>query len=207
MRSPTPLGPSENCDARWTARVGDGVTHYRARAALSHPAFRGLDRAHLGALVEELADPWLGAVCVRVARASRRSAQAGRRGRATSWSSPTGSWSPWFTCAFSCPTRHWPSSAASPAPRSPAPTTRPTAAHPGWRLRLRLGRRRRTVHRRLVEARAEFAYCILRVRAHERLAAQADDGLFHPRATGCGAACSSRSPVRPPCRMSLPNQG
>ncbi|MEU2673121.1 transposase family protein [Streptomyces sp. NPDC007164] len=36
------------------------MTHYRARAALSHPAFCGLDRAHLGVLIEELADPWLG---------------------------------------------------------------------------------------------------------------------------------------------------
>ncbi|GAA1338361.1 transposase family protein [Streptomyces sanglieri] len=42
------------------ARVGDVVTHYRARAALSHPAFCGLEHAHLGVLIEELADPWLG---------------------------------------------------------------------------------------------------------------------------------------------------
>ncbi|WP_306966426.1 transposase family protein [Streptomyces afghaniensis] len=34
------------------------MTHYRARAALSHPAFCGLDRAHLGGLIEELAGPW-----------------------------------------------------------------------------------------------------------------------------------------------------
>ncbi|MEK2478979.1 transposase family protein [Streptomyces noursei] len=41
------------------ARVGDVVTHYRTRAALSHPVFCGLDRAHLGGLIEELAVPWL----------------------------------------------------------------------------------------------------------------------------------------------------
>ncbi|MDT0456441.1 transposase family protein [Streptomyces sp. DSM 41527] len=30
-----------------------------ARAALSHPAFTGISRAHLGGLIEELADPWI----------------------------------------------------------------------------------------------------------------------------------------------------
>jgi DDE superfamily endonuclease/Helix-turn-helix of DDE superfamily endonuclease len=53
------------------ARVGDVVTHYRARAALSHPAFCGLDRAHLGGLIEELAAPWV---------AQRESALRERRG-------------------------------------------------------------------------------------------------------------------------------
>lgn len=43
---------------RRAARVGDVVTHDRTRAALSHPAFCGLDRAHLNVLIEELADPW-----------------------------------------------------------------------------------------------------------------------------------------------------
>lgn len=45
-------------------------------------------------------------------------------GRITSWFSPTGSWSPWSTCVCSCRTRHWPSSTASPAQPSPAPSTR-----------------------------------------------------------------------------------
>ncbi|MBO3682654.1 transposase family protein [Streptomyces sp. NEAU-YJ-81] len=35
------------------------MTKKWARAALSHPAFCGVSRAHLGALIEELADPWL----------------------------------------------------------------------------------------------------------------------------------------------------
>jgi hypothetical protein len=35
-----------------------GVTRYTTRAALSHPAFCGLDRAHLGVLIEELVGPW-----------------------------------------------------------------------------------------------------------------------------------------------------
>ncbi|MFE2488232.1 hypothetical protein ACFXGR_34115 [Streptomyces mirabilis] len=34
------------------------VTSFPARAALSHPAFCGLDRAHLGDLIEEVAGPW-----------------------------------------------------------------------------------------------------------------------------------------------------
>ncbi|MFD7661503.1 transposase family protein [Streptomyces sp. NPDC059788] len=41
-----------------TSRVGDVVMRYRTRAALSHPAFCGLDREHLGGLIEELAAPW-----------------------------------------------------------------------------------------------------------------------------------------------------
>ncbi|WP_326608247.1 transposase family protein [Streptomyces sp. NBC_01800] len=34
------------------------VTSFSARAALSHPAFCGFDRAHLGDLIEEVAGPW-----------------------------------------------------------------------------------------------------------------------------------------------------
>jgi GrpB-like predicted nucleotidyltransferase (UPF0157 family) len=55
----TQRGPPAHRDVRRTARVGDVVTHYRARAALSHPAFCGLDRAHLGGFIEELANPWM----------------------------------------------------------------------------------------------------------------------------------------------------
>jgi hypothetical protein len=35
------------------------VTKKWARAALSHPAFTGISRQHLGGLIEELAGPWL----------------------------------------------------------------------------------------------------------------------------------------------------
>jgi hypothetical protein len=35
------------------------VTKKWARAALSHRAFCGISRSHLGDLIEELADPWL----------------------------------------------------------------------------------------------------------------------------------------------------
>lgn len=59
------------------ARVGDDVTHYRARAALTHPAFCGLDRAHLGVLIEELADPWL-----RRCESGLRERRGGERKRA-----------------------------------------------------------------------------------------------------------------------------
>jgi Helix-turn-helix of DDE superfamily endonuclease len=34
------------------------VTKKWARAALTHPAFTGISRQHLGTLIEELADPW-----------------------------------------------------------------------------------------------------------------------------------------------------
>ncbi|MGW0632940.1 transposase family protein [Streptomyces sp. NPDC002758] len=47
------------------------VTSFSARAALSHPAFCGLDRAHLGDLIEEVAGPWA---------AQRESALQERRG-------------------------------------------------------------------------------------------------------------------------------
>jgi hypothetical protein len=40
------------------ARVEWIVTSFSARVALSHPAFCGLNHAHLGDLIEELADPW-----------------------------------------------------------------------------------------------------------------------------------------------------
>jgi hypothetical protein len=49
------------------------VTKKWARAALSHPAFCGLSRAHLGDLIEELAAPW---------QAHRESALRERRGGA-----------------------------------------------------------------------------------------------------------------------------
>jgi DDE superfamily endonuclease/Helix-turn-helix of DDE superfamily endonuclease len=55
------------------------VTTKRARAALSHPAFTGISRAHLGGLIEELADPW-SARCesaLRKRRGGRRKRQPG----------------------------------------------------------------------------------------------------------------------------------
>jgi hypothetical protein len=45
-------------DVEKAARVGVVVTHYLARAALSHRVFTGLQRRRLGALVGELADAW-----------------------------------------------------------------------------------------------------------------------------------------------------
>jgi hypothetical protein len=59
------------------------VTKNWARAALSHPAFTGLSRAHLGALIEELAKPWQ-ARCESALRdrrggERRRQAGAGRK--------------------------------------------------------------------------------------------------------------------------------
>lgn len=59
------------------------MTHYRARAALSHPVFCGLDRAHLGDLIEELAGPWT-AQCESALRkrrgGERKRAGPGHRG-------------------------------------------------------------------------------------------------------------------------------
>ncbi|WSQ06409.1 transposase family protein [Streptomyces sp. NBC_01231] len=57
------------------------MTHYRARAALLHPVFCGLGGAHLGVLIEELADPWLGR-CeseLRERRGGERKRAAGAR--------------------------------------------------------------------------------------------------------------------------------
>jgi hypothetical protein len=50
-----------------------------ARAALSHPAFTGISRAHLGGLIEELATPWT-ARCesaLRERRGGKRKQQQG----------------------------------------------------------------------------------------------------------------------------------
>ncbi|MEU2834989.1 transposase family protein, partial [Streptomyces lavendulae] len=52
------------------ARVGKVVKRSWARAALSHHAFCGLERAHLGDLTEELAGPWT-AQCESVLRERR----------------------------------------------------------------------------------------------------------------------------------------
>ncbi|WP_309030414.1 transposase family protein [Streptomyces alfalfae] len=57
------------------------MTKRWARAALSHPAFCGVSRAHLGDLIQELADPWLSrcesALRERRGAARRRAAGAG----------------------------------------------------------------------------------------------------------------------------------
>ncbi|WP_328665805.1 transposase [Streptomyces sp. NBC_00322] len=57
------------------------MTRKWARAALSHPAFCGVSRAHLGDLIEELADSWLAqcesALRERRGAARRRAAGAG----------------------------------------------------------------------------------------------------------------------------------
>ncbi|MFB7919586.1 transposase family protein [Streptomyces sp. NPDC056061] len=52
------------------------MTKKWARAALTHPAFCGVSRTHLGDLIEELADPWL-ARCESVLR-ERRGAERQR---------------------------------------------------------------------------------------------------------------------------------
>ncbi|MGA4803463.1 helix-turn-helix domain-containing protein [Streptomyces lavendulocolor] len=55
------------------------MTKKWARAALTHPAFCGVSRAHLGDLIEELADPWL-ARCeseLRERRGAERRREAG----------------------------------------------------------------------------------------------------------------------------------
>ncbi|MFH9491834.1 transposase family protein [Streptomyces halstedii] len=55
------------------------MSSQRARAALSHPAFCGISRAHLGGLIEELAGPWL-ARCesaLRERRGAERQRDAG----------------------------------------------------------------------------------------------------------------------------------
>ncbi len=63
------------------ARVEWIVTPFSARAVMSHPAFCGLDRAHLGNLIEELAGPWTArceaALRERRGRERQRAAGAG----------------------------------------------------------------------------------------------------------------------------------
>ncbi len=142
-----------------SARVHSSVTKKWARAALSHPAFCGVSRAHLGDLIEELADPWLArcesALDERRGGERRRAAGAGPKHDLVFTDRVLVTWS---TCAPGFRTPRLPSCMARPAPRSPAPPARSArswrraaslsqtapprsaAAHAGGRVRLRRSR-------------------------------------------------------------------
>ncbi|MGV9729832.1 helix-turn-helix domain-containing protein [Streptomyces albogriseolus] len=60
------------------------MTKKWARAALSHPAFCGVSRAHLANLIEELTHPWL-SQCESALRAQRGAARQRSAGASTKY--------------------------------------------------------------------------------------------------------------------------
>ncbi|GGJ42063.1 hypothetical protein GCM10010121_061450 [Streptomyces brasiliensis] len=126
------------------------------RAACSHPALCGASRAHFGVLLEELAPKW---------EAARESAllngavetDGGRPepGPSSGWSSSTGSWPRWCTCAWACRTQPWPSCTGWTSPVRGDPRSRRQLTARGFAVPDRPGPRLRTLEDLFAYADAE----------------------------------------------------
>jgi hypothetical protein len=118
-------------DVRRSLKVMRVSKRSLARAALSHSAFLGISRHHLGQVVTGLGRPWQARRerDLRCGGAAAVSAAVPRApGAVMSWYSPTGCWSRWRCCGCRSRTPRWRCARGGPVHGDPGGAPGPAAA-------------------------------------------------------------------------------